>query len=390
MVALPLRGVERVPPFPPWNPVQIGATPKEVLRRTLLPAVTCRPERAADALARQSLLGPLFLDAVRQSKRRSLPQGRSCPSLHESSCSFPLAEADGVAQRRSAADDRTGCLDIRAGIKQRVEHLDVIAACGPVQRGFGMRANQPGIDVGASRNQYGNDFGAARMAGPIGRHMQQRSRRWAVADARAGQGRMLRQQIRERFNVAALDRLNDGDRQWMLQVELHYAADVTPATVIAWDGDTPFLDRRAHGRAWRSGEAPVPHRSRWRAGSRRLPGRNPQDDVGAINFVGTTAVTRLFGAPAGRYAISTVLVGLPAIAAGGYLAAWIRPGAATVLAALVMIAAVIFMARPSDAAPLWYQLTFLVLGPLAAQAGAALRAMHHGGRSGPAGRKERR
>jgi hypothetical protein len=95
--------------------------------------------------------------------------------------------------------------------------------------------------------------------------------------------------------------------------------------------------------------------------------------VGTINFAGAAAIDWFVGATANSFAVSDVLVGLTAIAIGGYLAAWVRQGAATVLGALVVVVAVVLMASPSDTAPAWYQLTFLVLGPLAAHAGGVLR-----------------
>jgi hypothetical protein len=95
--------------------------------------------------------------------------------------------------------------------------------------------------------------------------------------------------------------------------------------------------------------------------------------VGTINVAGTALVARLLDSPAATSRVSGMFVGLTAIAAGGYIAAWIRPAAAIMLGALVAIVAVVLMVSPSDTAPLWYQLTFLVCGPLAAAAGRTLR-----------------
>jgi hypothetical protein len=60
-----------------------------------------------------------------------------------------------------------------------------------------------------------------------------------------------------------------------------------------------------------------------------------------------------------------------AVAACGYVAASIRLGAARLLAVLVFAAVFAEMAT-SQGASLWYMLSFLVLGPLATLAGAAL------------------
>ena len=51
---------------------------------------------------------------------------------------------------------------------------------------------------------------------------------------------------------------------------------------------------------------------------------------------------------------------------------WIRPGAATVMAAIVMIVVAVLMMTRSGGASLWYGLAFLILGPLAALAGGPL------------------
>jgi hypothetical protein len=71
------------------------------------------------------------------------------------------------------------------------------------------------------------------------------------------------------------------------------------------------------------------------------------------------------------HAILTVIVGLAAIAFCGYVAARIRSAAAAALAALVAIAVLVLMVTMSESAPLWYGLTFLFVGPLAAVAGGA-------------------
>ena len=63
-----------------------------------------------------------------------------------------------------------------------------------------------------------------------------------------------------------------------------------------------------------------------------------------------------------------------ALAVCGYVAASIRLGAARLLACLVFAAACAGIASNQDRAPLWYEGSFLVLGPLATIAGAALSA----------------
>jgi hypothetical protein len=94
--------------------------------------------------------------------------------------------------------------------------------------------------------------------------------------------------------------------------------------------------------------------------------------AGLLEFAGVAAISKLLGPNAGPFAVLNVVIGLATMVLGGYVAAWIRPGAASALAGMVMIAVVILMVTMSDSAPLWYGLTFLIVGPLAALAGGTL------------------
>lgn len=105
--------------------------------------------------------------------------------------------------------------------------------------------------------------------------------------------------------------------------------------------------------------------------------------AGLLEFGATKAMSRLLGPDARPLPVLRAIVGLATIMLGGYLAARIRPAAATALAGIVMIAVVILMVTMSDSAPLWYGLAFLIVGPLAALAGGTLC---RGRRTGGAGR----
>jgi hypothetical protein len=94
--------------------------------------------------------------------------------------------------------------------------------------------------------------------------------------------------------------------------------------------------------------------------------------AGILEFVGETAISRLLAPGARAHAVLGLIVGLTTMALGGYFAARIRAGAATALAAIVMISVAILMVTQSDSAPLWYQLAFLIAGPLASFAGGTL------------------
>jgi hypothetical protein len=95
--------------------------------------------------------------------------------------------------------------------------------------------------------------------------------------------------------------------------------------------------------------------------------------AGALEFAGTTAISRLLAPGASVDTLLNVVVGLTTIGIGGYFATWIRPGAATALAGIVMIVVAVLMVTMSDDVPLWYQLAFLIIGPLASLGGGSLR-----------------
>jgi hypothetical protein len=94
--------------------------------------------------------------------------------------------------------------------------------------------------------------------------------------------------------------------------------------------------------------------------------------AGALEFAGTVAISKLISPDAPVYTVISLVVGLATMVIGGYFATWIRPGAGTVMAAIVMIGVAVLMMTMSGSAPLWYGLAFLVFGPLAAFAGGTL------------------
>ncbi len=71
---------------------------------------------------------------------------------------------------------------------------------------------------------------------------------------------------------------------------------------------------------------------------------------------------------------SNFVVGLAAMALGGYVGAWLRPHASGVVAFLILLMVIVFMATMGvgEMGPLWYHIGFLIFGPLAALAGGAL------------------
>ncbi|PYS54729.1 MAG: hypothetical protein DMG13_07165 [Acidobacteria bacterium] len=105
--------------------------------------------------------------------------------------------------------------------------------------------------------------------------------------------------------------------------------------------------------------------------------------AGALEFAGTMAISKLLTPGAPVYTVISLVVGLTTMVIGGYFATWIRPGAGTVMAGIVMIVVAVLMMTMSGSAPLSYGLAFLVFGPLAALAGGTLC---RGRRTGGVGR----
>ena len=105
--------------------------------------------------------------------------------------------------------------------------------------------------------------------------------------------------------------------------------------------------------------------------------------AGALEFAATVAISKLLTPDAPVYTVISLVVGLTTMVIGGYFATWIRPGAGTVMAGIVMIVVAVLMMTMRDSAPLWYGLAFLVAGPLAVLAGETLC---RGRRTGGAGR----
>jgi hypothetical protein len=70
--------------------------------------------------------------------------------------------------------------------------------------------------------------------------------------------------------------------------------------------------------------------------------------------------------------VLSAIVGLATMVLGGYVAASIRQGAAPALAAIILVVVAVLFATMPNSAPLWYGLTFLIAGPVAALAGGRL------------------
>ena len=103
--------------------------------------------------------------------------------------------------------------------------------------------------------------------------------------------------------------------------------------------------------------------------------------VGALNAIGSSLVGWWLGGSVLPSRIPSAVVGLVAISSGAHLASRVRRSAGEVVGGLVIVMAVVMLLFPMDASPVWYQLIFLILGPLAAHLGSAAATPTRGQRS---------
>jgi hypothetical protein len=94
-----------------------------------------------------------------------------------------------------------------------------------------------------------------------------------------------------------------------------------------------------------------------------------------VNFVEAAAdalILPLLAVHAQLQAGVGLLLGLGAMTLGGYLAARIRSAAPIVLSVMIFITVAVLMRMGVGNVPMWYQLGFLILGPLASLKGGTL------------------
>ena len=92
-----------------------------------------------------------------------------------------------------------------------------------------------------------------------------------------------------------------------------------------------------------------------------------------VEFIADATLIAWSGSDAPVRELPGVLVGLAALALGGYLASVVRPAATKVLAAMIALIVAALMIAGSENVPLWYGPVFLVFGPLVSMAGGAWR-----------------
>ncbi|MPZ17336.1 MAG: hypothetical protein GEV06_05415 [Luteitalea sp.] len=103
--------------------------------------------------------------------------------------------------------------------------------------------------------------------------------------------------------------------------------------------------------------------------------------VSVIEFLSTAAISNLFHPDAGLAHALGAIVGLATMVLGGYVAAAIRQGAALTLAGIILIVVIVLFVTMPNSAPLWYGVTFLIAGPVAALAGGWLNVTRRSGRT---------
>ena len=167
------------------------------------------------------------LEAIGEPECAGLPEVDLRAELHEPAGRAPLTERDGVRQRAVAVDHRPWRLDVRPGLDERVEHLDVVAAGRPMQRPLGVPSAERRVDVRARRDEPGHDRATVgEIARPVGRDVQRRSLVAAsrVHEPRGGETVVRGEQALDRTDVAGTDRLEERYGARVVGRQLHDGA----------------------------------------------------------------------------------------------------------------------------------------------------------------------
>jgi len=231
------RSIERRPPFPVWNPVRNSAPSEQIFGSISLPTMTSVPKGMVDLFGCwRCFIGKMRFDAFHQSQGRRMCKCRARSAFNQSRRGLPLPKRHRVGQRCVNANHCTGRFNVGARVEQRVQHRNVIAACGPMKRRLGVWAGKPGVDICSSLNQCGDGRRAVRkMSWPVRGDVQQRPRNsiatlW-VADSRRCQTRIGFQHDFQRCHIALVYGLNHGDGERIVgrDVQRRAIADWLPA-----------------------------------------------------------------------------------------------------------------------------------------------------------------
>jgi hypothetical protein len=94
--------------------------------------------------------------------------------------------------------------------------------------------------------------------------------------------------------------------------------------------------------------------------------------VGLVESLADGALSMLLRLDGISTNVLRMVIGLLTLVLGGFVANRVRPGTANVLAAMVLVAVLLLMIALPHSVPLWYQLAFLIFGPVASLAGGAV------------------
>jgi len=95
--------------------------------------------------------------------------------------------------------------------------------------------------------------------------------------------------------------------------------------------------------------------------------------IAALVILSDMAMSRLVSGGVVLYSVLSLAVGFPVMMLGGYVAAWMRPRAAVLLAAVCATMGVASLAATRNRAPLWYQVGLIIIGPAASVLGGRVR-----------------
>ncbi len=96
--------------------------------------------------------------------------------------------------------------------------------------------------------------------------------------------------------------------------------------------------------------------------------------VGVLNMLAVTLTEPWTVEFSSSDYVRKAVVALFAIAVSAHLASRLRRHAGRVMGYLVALVAIVLMVFPVDASPLWYQVAFLVIGPVAGHVGSVVMA----------------
>ena len=165
------------------GPIELCPLCEKVFGGFALAAVAGAPEGAGDF----SLVcnwGECF-EAVYEAKGGCLPEVGGGSTLDEAAGGVPLGEGYGVGEGGAVGDDRAFGFDVGSAIEECIEDRDVVAACGPVERRFGVAAGKADVDFGSAGDEERDGLrSVGEVAGPVGGDVE-----WgAGSDSGGGEG----------------------------------------------------------------------------------------------------------------------------------------------------------------------------------------------------------